>query len=107
MTWYAICWRGILMGVVEVLPGISGGTIALLTRIYDRLVEALSQIGRFRTDERDREAWIAALKFLLQLAVWMIVGFVVSMLTILEFVAREPQIFWGLVFASSLARSLG
>ena len=107
MTWYATCWRGILMGVVEVLPGISGGTIALLTRIYDRLVEALSQIGKFRADERDREAWIAALKFLLQLAVWMIIGFVISMLTILEFVAREPQIFWGLIFGVIVGSVIG
>ena len=97
MTWFGLCWRGILMGVVEVLPGISGGTIALLTQIYDRLVNALSQIAKFRASEVERGSWLSSLKFLAQLGLWMVCGFIASMLTILEFVHREPQLFWGVI----------
>lgn len=97
MTWFGLCWRGILMGVVEVLPGISGGTFALLTRIYDKLVDALSQIANFRAIEAERESWFTSLKFLAQLGVWMVCGFTVSMLLILELVDRNPQLFWATI----------
>lgn len=36
--------RGILMGAADVVPGVSGGTIALITGIYAHLVEAISKI---------------------------------------------------------------
>ncbi|PAV08033.1 DUF368 domain-containing protein [Methanosphaera cuniculi] len=39
--------RGFLMGMCDIMPGISGGTIALITGIYDRLINAISTI-RFR-----------------------------------------------------------
>lgn len=31
--------RGVLIGVVETVPGVSGGTVALVTGIYDELIE--------------------------------------------------------------------
>lgn len=34
--------RGVAMGVVEVIPGVSGGTIAFITGIYERLLAALA-----------------------------------------------------------------
>ncbi len=33
------------MGVADIVPGVSGGTIALITGIYERLVEAISQVS--------------------------------------------------------------
>ena len=36
--------RGIAMGVADSVPGVSGGTIALITGIYDRLINALAQV---------------------------------------------------------------
>jgi putative membrane protein len=36
-------FRGLLMGVAEVLPGISGGTVALIIGIYERVVFSASQ----------------------------------------------------------------
>lgn len=41
MSWLGIFLRGMAMGVAELIPGVSGGTIALLTGVYDRLVHAL------------------------------------------------------------------
>jgi putative membrane protein len=38
--------RGLLMGVAEVLPGISGGTVALIIGIYERVVFSASQAVR-------------------------------------------------------------
>ena len=37
--------RGLLMGTADVIPGVSGGTMALITGIYQRLIHAISQIN--------------------------------------------------------------
>ena len=36
--------RGVLMGSADIVPGVSGGTIALITGIYGHLIEAISKI---------------------------------------------------------------
>lgn len=36
--------RGLLMGTSDIMPGISGGTIALITGIYDKLIRSISNI---------------------------------------------------------------
>ena len=47
--------KGMAMGAADIVPGVSGGTIALIAGIYERLINALSSIGPslwkvFRTD---------------------------------------------------------
>ncbi len=37
--------KGMAMGAADVVPGVSGGTIALLTGIYDELLHSLKQLG--------------------------------------------------------------
>ena len=41
---FLIFIRGLLMGSADIVPGVSGGTIALITGIYGHLVEAISNI---------------------------------------------------------------
>ncbi len=41
MDWKNI-YRGLLMGVTDLIPGVSGGTVAFVLGIYDRLLEAIS-----------------------------------------------------------------
>lgn len=41
MEWKNI-YRGILMGISDLIPGVSGGTIAFILGIYDRLLESIS-----------------------------------------------------------------
>ena len=36
--------RGLFMGTADIIPGVSGGTIALITGIYERLIHAISKI---------------------------------------------------------------
>lgn len=36
--------RGILMGGADIIPGVSGGTVALILGIYERLVRAVSRV---------------------------------------------------------------
>ena len=42
---WSIFLRGMLMGLCDLIPGISGGTIALATGIYDKLLHNVNQIN--------------------------------------------------------------
>ncbi|MCK4757146.1 MAG: DUF368 domain-containing protein [Thermoplasmata archaeon] len=37
--------KGMAMGMADIVPGVSGGTVALITGIYERLVRAISQLS--------------------------------------------------------------
>ena len=37
--------KGATMGVAEVIPGVSGGTLAFITGIYERLLSAINAIN--------------------------------------------------------------
>ena len=37
-------FKGIFMGIADAMPGISGGTIALLLGIYEELIESISEL---------------------------------------------------------------
>ncbi|MCK4935558.1 MAG: DUF368 domain-containing protein [Elusimicrobiales bacterium] len=41
---FIIFGKGLLMGTADIIPGISGGTIALITGIYERLIGSISGI---------------------------------------------------------------
>lgn len=45
MNWFTIFLRGFLMGACDIVPGISGGTIAFITGIYDRLLSAVGSLS--------------------------------------------------------------
>lgn len=62
MEWKNL-YRGVLMGISDLIPGISGGTIAVVLGIYDRLLAAIS--GFFSKE------WKKHLGFLIPLAVGM------------------------------------
>ena len=37
--------KGMAMGIAEVIPGVSGGTIAFITGIYERLISTIKAFG--------------------------------------------------------------
>lgn len=69
MEWKNI-YRGIIMGASDVVPGVSGGTIAVLLGIYDQLIAAIN--GLFSKD------WKRHVRFLLPLGM----GIVIAIFTI-------------------------
>ncbi len=42
--WLAVYAKGVAMGAADTVPGVSGGTIALITGIYERLVSAIAAL---------------------------------------------------------------
>lgn len=63
--------RGVFIGIANAIPGVSGGTIAVITGIYDRLIAAVS--GFFK---RGEGGWKANLAFLAPIALGVGVGLV-------------------------------
>ena len=55
--YFVLFLKGIGMGIANVIPGVSGGTIALITRIYEPLINSLKSF--------DKHALKLLLKFLL------------------------------------------
>lgn len=62
MEWKNI-YRGLLMGISDLIPGVSGGTVAFILGIYDRLLSAIS--GFFSRE------WKKHIGFLIPLAIGM------------------------------------
>ena len=54
--------RGVCMGAADVVPGVSGGTVALVLGIYTRLIQAVSRFGpqwlMFIRKRQWKEAWL-------------------------------------------------
>ena len=74
--------RGLAMGVAEIVPGVSGGTIAFITGIYDDLVRALGSFATLSPRTALQGGWRSllhrhSLPFLATLAVGMAASFLV------------------------------
>ena len=41
---FGVFFRGVAMGIADIIPGVSGGTIALITGIYRELLNTLNLI---------------------------------------------------------------
>lgn len=102
--------QGIVIGAANAIPGVSGGTMALILGIYEELINSLKTLG-------DKQFWQAALKFrlnklgeylnwrfLLTLALGVVLA-VVLLAQLLEYLLAHKSIwvwsfFFGLITAS-------
>ena len=45
LDYILIALKGMAMGAADVVPGVSGGTIAFISGIYEELIETLNRIN--------------------------------------------------------------
>ncbi|MCM1371015.1 MAG: DUF368 domain-containing protein [Clostridium sp.] len=64
---------GILIGVANIIPGISGGTMIVLLGIFDKTMNSISDFFKFKIDKKRR---LEAFKFLVILVIGMGIGLV-------------------------------
>lgn len=57
----ALC--GLIMGAADIVPGVSGGTVALVLGIYNRLVSAISRFDRQALGMLTAKRWSAAAEY--------------------------------------------
>lgn len=88
--------KGSLIGAANTIPGVSGGTIAVITRLYDRLIESVG--GFIKT------GWRKNLAFLGPVLVGVIVGIVLFARVVDFFLTGYPVqtafFFMGLILGS-------
>lgn len=101
--------RGMAMGLAEIVPGVSGGTIAFVTGIYDELVRTLASLSSVGSSWRG--GWAAFVRrhnlaFLAVLAAGMAAGAIGLAQLMLTFLAAQPTLvaafFFGLIAASAV-----
>ncbi len=100
------------MGIAEAIPGVSGGTIAFITGIYARLLEAIGGIlgpkviGALRK-EGVAPAWQAADGgFIFQLGIGMILGLGIAVFSITELLEMYPPVVWAFFFGLIIASAV-
>mgnify|MGYP002624506943 CR=1 FL=1 len=107
-----VALKGFAMGAANVIPGVSGGTIALLTGIFNELIESLNALMSVSTWKllvkgNFKEFWETIHgRFLLWLAVGVIIS-VFSLAKLMEYVlAHHPvqtwAFFFGLIVVSAI-----
>lgn len=99
-----VALKGFAMGAANVIPGVSGGTIALLTGIFNELIDALNAIMSVSTWKllikgQFKEFWETIHgTFLLWLAIGVIIS-VFSLAKLMEYVlAHHPVQTWAFFF---------
>lgn len=95
--------RGFAMGIAELVPGVSGGTIALITGIYDRFITALAGLSPLILKHLKDDGLVAVwqrydLGFLAALAAGMAIA-IVSLSGLLHLaLVEQPMLVWGFFF---------
>ncbi len=104
---------GMLMGSADAVPGVSGGTVALVLGVYDELVTAISHCDHRWLRLVRQGAWRQAserihLGFLLRLGTGIAIGLIVA-LSIVNYLLSDPQtrpftlaVFFGMILASTI-----
>lgn len=91
--------KGSAIGIANVIPGVSGGTVAFILGIYDKLLES---IGKFIT--ADRESKKKYLKFLFSIGIGVLAGIIFFAKTIGFLYKNYPEqtsfLFLGLIIGS-------
>ncbi len=116
--WFGIIAKGFAMGTADLVPGVSGGTIAFITGIYEELISTIANLGPTTIRDLFKEGIVSTWKkyninFLLALFIGIALAFLILSKTIHHLQETHPDhlmsFFLGLVLASTplIWRSVG
>ncbi len=107
--------KGFLMGMCDIMPGVSGGTIALITGIYDRLIGSISKIkfafmiplfkgniDKFKEDMLEEVDFEFFIPLILGIAIAMLIMAGIISFLLANYAAFTYALFAGLILASIL-----
>ncbi|MBU29832.1 MAG: DUF368 domain-containing protein [Gammaproteobacteria bacterium] len=112
MSWFGIWVRGLAMGAADAVPGVSGGTVAFLTGIYERWLAVLTaitpELWTIFSREGIRGLWLRLDgSFLVPL----VVGILMSLITLAHWIKDWLDIFpdrvWGFFLGLVFAMGIG
>ena len=100
--------KGMGMGAADVVPGVSGGTIAFISGIYEELLGSISNVnlGLFKTLKKDglKAAWTQLNgNFLASLFIGIFIS-IISLAKVIKYLLEnEPVLLWSFFFGLVLA----
>lgn len=111
MSRLSLILKGGAMGIAEVIPGVSGGTIAFISGIYERLLNAVKAFGPGLIGVHRREGldgvWRAVDGgFLALLLAGMAMGILVGVFGVSWMLEHYPPLIWAFFFGLILASIL-
>lgn len=100
--------KGMAMGAADVVPGVSGGTIAFISGIYEELLSSISNVNLSLIQTLKKEGFKATWKqlngnFLLSLFVGVFVSVVTLAKVIKWLLEHQPILLWAFFFGLVLA----
>ena len=101
-------FKGLLMGAADIVPGVSGGTMALITGIYKELISSIDQINLKQLRLLHQEGFTAFWKgvngsFLLPLFLGIVSGILFLSGAITYLLDHHPILLWSFFFGLILA----
>ena len=109
--YFILFLKGIAMGAADVVPGVSGGTIAFVAGIYEELIDSINRIGLHAFQVLRKEGFLAAWKYVNgNFFLALLSGIFLSILSLAKIISylieNKPILVWsfflGLVLASVL-----
>jgi len=103
--------KGVAMGASDIIPGVSGGTIAFITGIYDELIDALSSFNlttlKYFFTGKWKSFWKAIHGNFLVLVFGGILVSIISLVKLIHFLLQTyPSLLWAFFFGLILASAL-
>ena len=111
LDYLIITLKGMAMGAADAVPGVSGGTIAFISGIYEELISSISQVN-FSLLKTLKENGIKAVweqvngNFLLSLLIGIFISFVSFMRLAKYLLEHHPILIWSFFFGLVLASIL-
>ena len=101
-------FKGLLMGAADIVPGVSGGTMALITGIYKELIESIDQLNFKQLLVLRKEGFVAFWQsvngpFLLPLFLGIASGILFLSGGITYLLEHQPILLWSFFFGLILA----
>lgn len=109
--YFIISLKGMAMGAADAVPGVSGGTIAFISGVYEELITSISQINfsliKTFKNKGFKAVWQQANgNFLLSLIIGIFISFVSFMKLAKHLLETEPILIWSFFFGLVLASIL-
>ncbi len=108
LDYFVISLKGIAMGAADAVPGVSGGTIAFISGIYEELIDTISGVNLSLFATLRKEGFKAFWKqlngnFLVALFIGIIISFVSFMRLAKYLIENHPILIWSFFFGLIVA----
>ena len=106
-----ISLKGLAMGAADVVPGVSGGTIAFISGIYEELIETINKLDFGFFSLWKKEGFLTSWKtYNLSFLSMLFLGIAISILSLAKLIKwllhNEPLLLWGFFFGLVIASIL-